>query len=208
MPPKIKICGLKTKEALDAAMRADFIGFVFYKDSPRAIDIPLAAGLTKKMTAGPGKVGLFVNPDDATLYDVLASIRLDMIQLHGDEAPQRVRDIAAMTGLPVMKAIRVAAAADIKAARDYEDVADWLLFDARSDDSYGGTGKSFDWTLLKDFKSRRPWMLSGGLNAANIGAALAAVKPDVVDVSSGVESSRGNKDPALIADFIRTVKSL
>jgi phosphoribosylanthranilate isomerase len=205
---KIKICGITTKDALEAAAKADFVGFVFHPQSPRALAAEAAAPLAVGAAPHLKKTGLFVDPDDTLLARVLAAVKLDIIQLHGAENPQRVRDIRARHGLPVMKALRVATQNDVQAAKRYEDAAQWLLFDAKVEGQAGGTGKTFDWSLLKGFKSPLPWMLSGGLNAANIGEALAVLKPDAVDVSSGVESSRGKKDPALIEDFIRTVRSL
>ena len=206
MAVQIKICGVTTEAALTAARPADFVGFVFHDASPRAIT-PSDAGRLAQQAGRLRKVGLFVDPDDARLAQTLASVPLDLIQLHGDETPQRVRDIAGLTGRPGMKALRVASAADIEPAQAYEQAADWLLFDAKVAGAYGGTGHAFDWSLLRGFRSARPWMLSGGLNAANIGAALAVLQPDAIDVSSGVESARGQKDPALIEDFIRTVRA-
>jgi phosphoribosylanthranilate isomerase len=203
---EIKICGITTKDALEAASGADFIGFVFYPQSPRAIDPKDAAALANAAPRHLKKTGLFVDPDNTLLTRAVATVQLDLIQLHGDETPQRVRDIAALTLLPVMKAVRVAGAADIQRAKSYESVAQWLLFDAKVEGRQGGTGKTFDWNLLKDFKSLLPWMLSGGLNAANVGDALSVLKPDAIDVSSGVESAPGKKDPALVRDFIAIVR--
>ena len=204
---KIKICGITTEDALKAAAGADFVGFVFYPKSPRALEAGAAAILSAAAAPHLKKTGLFVDPDDALLERVLSTVELNMIQLHGEENPQRVRDIAARFGLPVMKALRVATGDDVRKARRYEEAAKWLLFDAKVEGQAGGTGKTFDWGLLKGFKSSLPWMLSGGLNAANVGDALAVLKPDAVDVSSGVESAPGRKDPALIENFIKTVKS-
>lgn len=203
----VKICGLTTPEALAAAAPADFAGFVFYPKSLRALTAATAAPLAVGASPRLKKVGLFVDPDNALLEQVLSSVKLDMIQLHGNENPDRVRDVGARAGLPVMKAIRVAAAADIQKARAYESVAQWLLFDAKVEGQQGGTGKTFDWNLLKGFHSPLPWMLSGGLNAANIGSALSVLSPTAVDVSSGVETSPGRKDPTLIREFIEIVKN-
>jgi phosphoribosylanthranilate isomerase len=204
----IKICGLRTPEALAAAAPADFIGLVFHAESRRNISPTDAAKLVQHARPLQKKVGLFVNPEDAALQEVLTAVPLDMIQLHGDETPARVRDIRKMTGLLVMKAIRVGDLADIRAADDFAHVANWLLFDAKSKKAPGGTGESFDWNMLKNFSCRIPWMLAGGLNAANVGTALSILTPDAVDVSSGVESAPGQKDPALIKDFIATVLAL
>ncbi len=205
---KVKICGITTPEALAAAATVDFVGFVFYPKSPRALTAAAAAPLARAAAPRLKKVGLFVDADNALLEQVLSSVKLDMIQLHGSENPDRVRDVGARAGLPVMKAVRVATAADVQKAKSYESVAQWLLFDAKVEGQPGGTGKAFDWSLLKGFRSPLPWMLSGGLNAANVGGALSILSPDAVDVSSGVEMSPGKKDPALISEFITKVNVL
>lgn len=202
----VKICGITTTEALAAAASADFVGFVFYAKSPRALTAATAGPLALAAAPHLKKVGLFVDPDNALLEQVMSSVKLDMIQLHGDENPERVRDIRTRTKLPVMKALRVASEADVRSAKAYESVAQWLLFDAKIDGQQGGTGRTFDWALLKNFRSPLPWMLSGGLNAANIANALAVLSPTAVDVSSGVESSPGKKEPALVKEFIQVVK--
>jgi phosphoribosylanthranilate isomerase len=202
----VKICGITTAEALAAAADADFVGFVFYAKSPRALTASAATPLALAAASRLKKVGLFVDPDNMQLEQILSSVKLDMIQLHGNENPDRVRDIAARTKLPVVKAVRVATAADVQKARSYESVAQWLLFDAKVEGQQGGTGRAFDWSLLKGFRSPLPWMLSGGLNAANVGAALSVLAPNAVDVSSGVETAPGKKDPSLIREFIEIVK--
>lgn len=202
----VKICGITTRAALDAAAAggAAFAGFVFYPPSPRALTVERAAPLAAATPPGLRRVGLFVDPDDALLDAVRAGVGLDMIQLHGTETPARTAAVAARCGLPVIKALRVAAAADVAQARLYGDAADWLLFDAAPAGAAlpGGTGRTFDWALLDGFSSRRPWMLSGGLNAANIGAALARLHPDAVDISSGAEDAPGQKNPEKIMEFL------
>ncbi len=211
-----KICGVNAPEAVRAVVAggASHMGLVFYPPSPRAVTPDEAAALVAGLDDDrPCRVGLFVDPDDAAIAAALAAVRLGMIQLHGDETPERVADIRARFGVPVMKAVRVATAADVEAARAYVAVADWLLFDARPPAGLtgalpGGNALSFDWGLLAGRRWPVPWMLSGGLDAANVARAVAATGARVVDVSSGVEDRRGHKDPALIAAFLRAVARL
>lgn len=210
-----KICGLNDAASLRAAATAGaaFVGLMFYPPSPRAVTPAEAGTLAAQVPAGVGKVGVFVDPDDALLDTVLAAAPLDLLQLHGQETPERVAGIAKRAGLPVMKAIRVAERADIEAARAYEDVADRLLFDAKApktmaDALPGGNGLVFDWNLLRDQAWRRPWMLSGGLDAGNVADAVRISGAPAVDVSSGVETAPGAKDPAAIKAFLDAVKAL
>ena len=153
-------------------------------------------------------VGLFVNPDDTYIEHITSVVPLDMIQLHGDETPDRVLQIKSLIKMPIIKAIPVSSAKDIQVAASYDNIVDWLLFDTKTDGQSGGTGQAFDWSLLKNKQFQCPWMLSGGLNSKNIHQALSALKPDAVDVSSGVEESRGIKSPEKIIEFIKTVKSI
>lgn len=207
----VKICGLSEPDTLRAAVEsgARFVGFVFYPPSPRNVSFDIAWNLARTVPTGVRSVGLFVDPNDALLAHILTGIQLDMIQLHGDETPERVAEIKAKYNMPVMKAMRVETAADLETAPGYEAVADWLLFDAKvPGDLPGGTGHSFDWTILKGQSFQKPWMLGGGLNAQNVTEALSVLKPDAVDVSSGVESTRGVKDAGKIKAFIEAVRKL
>jgi phosphoribosylanthranilate isomerase len=155
-------------------------------------------------------VGLFVDPDDPTLAAVTMQVALNLIQLHGRETPERVAKIRADFGLPVMKAIKVGSAEDVEAARAYEEVADLLLFDAKAPGAKlpGGTGQSFDWTLLAGRRWAKPWMLSGGLDAGNVAEAARIAGAPIVDVSSGVERAPGRKDPAAVRAFLDAVRRL
>jgi len=204
---QIKICGLNSPEALQAALLhgADFGGLVFYPASPRAVSADFAASLCAQSAARIKMVGLFVDPDDDFLDSVTQRAGLDLIQLHGHEDAKRVQAVRARTGLPVIKAIRLASKDDLKTLPAYEAVADWLLFDTKVEGQAGGTGVAFDWSILNGFKSRLPWMLSGGLNADNIGRALQILQPDAVDVSSGVEDAPGRKSPEKIRILIRAI---
>lgn len=210
MTTAVKICGLSKPDTLEAAIRAGarFVGFVFYEDSPRYVAPDIAASLAREVPTGVRSVGLFVDPEDAFLEQVLGTVPLDMIQLHGHESPARVAEIKARFQMPVMKAIRVGEAEDLAEISAYEEAADWLLFDTKSEGALGGTGHAFDWTILKGQIFRKPWMLGGGLNAGNVAGALSILKPAAVDVSSGVESARGVKDAGKIQGFIEAVKDL
>lgn len=208
----VKICGLAETDGLDAAVEAgmDFAGFVFYPGSPRALSPEAAADLADALPDEITKVGLFVDPTDDDLDRVLRQFRLDLIQLHGNESPERVDRIRLEFGLPVMKAIGIAAASDLDRARAYEGHADWLLFDAKpmdDDTRPGGLGRSFPWHLLQDWRGETPWMLAGGLTPENVERAVAESGAGAVDVSSGVESAPGVKDPARIAAFLRAAKN-
>lgn len=215
MPVAVKICGLKDAEAIGAAVGggASYVGLVFYPPSPRVVTPAQARDLGALVPPAVKKVGLFVDPDDALLDRVLSQAPLDMIQLHGDEDPARVARIKTRTKLPVLKAIKIAKRADIDAADDFEDVADMLLFDAKAptdmaDALPGGNGLVFDWNLLAGRRWKRPWMLSGGLDAGNVAQAVRISGARAVDVSSGVESAPGVKDPAAIKAFLDAVKTL
>lgn len=204
----VKICGLSTPETLTAAIEsgAKFIGLVFHPASPRHVDIEVGRYLAKSVPETVEIVGLFVNPNDPTLLEVLTEIPLSMIQLHGGEVPNRVSEIKELTGLPVIKAIPVEAHDDIKRAEIYEGIADWLLFDAKGEELPGGNGRPFDWTILEGYNGKTPWMLAGGLTPENVGEALKIISPNAVDVSSGVESGKGIKDSGKIRAFIDAVK--
>ncbi len=207
----VKICGIKDQEALDAAIEAGvrYVGFVFYPDSPRYIDPAEAKILAESVPKSVRRVGLFVDPGNKQLEKILGIVPLDMVQLHGDKTPQRVIEIKELTSKPVMKAIRIATKYDLEELEDHETAADWLLFDSKPAGASqpGGTGQSFDWSILKDKTFKKPWMLSGGLTEENVVDALSLLNPKVVDVSSGVESEKGIKDPEKIRNFINIVKS-
>jgi phosphoribosylanthranilate isomerase len=205
-----KICGLRTPEALDTALdeRADFVGFVFFPPSPRHIAFDLARELGARVQGRSRKVALTVDADDAQHEAIVEALKPDLLQLHGHEAPERVAALKARFGLPVIKAIAVETAADLKAVAVYAKVADWVLFDARAPKDAsrpGGLGKPFDWTLLKGLDPGLPFMLSGGLEPGNVGQALMVTGAPAVDVSSGVELKPGAKDASKIAAFIRAV---
>ncbi len=204
----VKICGLRDAQSVDAAVSAGarFTGFVFFPKSPRNVSIADAAALTAAVPPGIARVGLFVNPDDASLSQVLAEVPLDMIQLHGTETSQRVAEVKALTGLPVIKAVGIAAPDDLDQLWDYGLVADMLLVDAKPAPGAqlpGGNGLAFDWRLLVGRKWLKPWMLAGGLKPDNVAEAIRLTGAPAVDVSSGVESAPGIKDHDLIRAFLK-----
>jgi phosphoribosylanthranilate isomerase len=211
MAVEVKICGISDEEAMDAAIEAgaDYVGLVFFPPSPRAVTPERAAELVEFTPGEVTKVGLFVDPDDALLERVLTQVRLDLLQLHGNETPERIEAIRLEYGLPVMKVIPVAESADLAGAEPFLAVADRLLFDAKPPKGAklpGGNALSFDWTILQDRRWGLPWMLAGGLDAANVAEAIRITGARAVDVSSGVESAPGVKDPARIAAFIKAAK--
>lgn len=208
MNTKVKICGLSTPDALTAAIDggADFVGLVFYEASPRHLKIEVAAYLAKQIPKTVEAVGLFVNPSDEYLTQVLNDVPLTMIQLHGDETVERVRQVTEKFKLPVIKALPIETADDLQNIKPYDGIADWLLFDAKAEKLPGGNGIAFDWNILKDYQGTSPWMLAGGLTPHNIREALNILSPHVLDVSSGVESAAGVKDTDKIHSFLNAAK--
>ncbi|OYQ35958.1 phosphoribosylanthranilate isomerase [Niveispirillum lacus] len=209
---KAKICGISTPETMQAALDAGarWVGLVFFAKSPRNVSIATAAELSRMVGTGTRVVGLFVDPTDDFLEDVTGQVPLDLIQLHGGETPERVTAIRARFKLPVMKALKIGDAADLDAARAYEPVVDMLLFDAKPPKGAilpGGNGVAFDWSLLTGRQWQKPWMLSGGLDPANVADAIRATGAKAVDVSSGVEDAPGRKSPDLIRAFLSAVTS-
>ncbi len=207
-----KICGLSTPETLDAAVQAgaSWVGFVTFPRSPRHIEsLDLLKSLGGRVPKGVGRVGLFVDPDDALIDARVGTGVIDMLQLHGSETPERVAALKARTGKQAMKAIKVASPADIgRAIAAYAGVVDYLMFDAADGTLPGGNAKSFDWTFLSGTKVPVPWMLAGGLTPDNVAEAVRVTVAPIVDVSSGVESSRGVKSIELIRAFLDRVKAL
>ena len=209
----VKICGLSSAETLEAALDsgADMVGFVFFDPSPRNLTPDGARSLGTQVRGRAQKVALTVDAGDAKLDAVVDALAPDILQLHGKETPERVRAIRERFGLPVMKALGIASRADLAKSEAYAQAADTLLFDAKPAPEAvlpGGNGQAFDWSILTGFAADRPWMLSGGLDSANVGEALTATGALGVDVSSGVESAPGIKDPARIAGFIAAVRAL
>jgi phosphoribosylanthranilate isomerase len=211
MTPIVKICGLSTGLTLDAALDAgaDMVGFVFFSKSPRHIDWATARALGRHAEGRAKIVALSVDADDDTLKRIVDALSPDLMQLHGSETPARVKQIGELFARPTMKAIGVATREDLAAAKAYEGVADVLLIDAKPPKDAvlpGGNGRPFDWRLTQDFHAPLPWLLSGGLEPDNVAAAVALSGARGVDVSSGVESAPGVKDPAKIRAFVAAAR--
>jgi phosphoribosylanthranilate isomerase len=208
----IKICGLRTPDALDAALAAgaDMVGFVFFPPSPRHIGFEAARALGGRVQGRAQKVALSVDASDADLGQLVDALQPDLLQLHGRETPERVATLRSRFRLPVMKALPVESKSDLAPIRIYEKVADRILFDGRAPREAsrpGGLGKSFDWSLLEGIDLQVPFMLSGGLDAANVAEALRITRAPSVDVSSGVERAPGVKDPDKISAFVRAARA-
>jgi phosphoribosylanthranilate isomerase len=218
MSVKVKICGIRTEDALDAAVAngADFVGLVFFPRSPRNVAVAEARRLRDRAHAqGDAKVvALTVDPDDTLLDEIIEIVAPDYIQLHGHETDERVRAIRKQTGLPLIKAIGVLSADDVARAESYLEpgsAADIVLFDAKPAPGApvpGGNGLAFDWRILEGVAQRMPLMLSGGLTAENVGDAVRVTGATTVDVSSGVETSPGVKSPELIRRFLQAAKTV
>lgn len=206
----VKICGIASPSDYDVCAEAGaaFVGMVFYARSPRHLSFEQAALISqhaqKQPRPGPKRVALTVNMDEAEMTSMIGIADPDILQLHGDETPMQAEKLRARHGLPIIKAIRVASADDLIVCGEWDGVADWLLFDAKGDPGGlpGGTGHIFDWTLLANHAGKTKWMLAGGLSAENVGRAIATTNAKAVDVSSGVESAPGKKDPRLIHAFV------
>jgi phosphoribosylanthranilate isomerase len=211
MSVEAKICGLSTGETVEAAVRfgARYVGFVTFPKSPRHISTETMRALGARVPKSVTRVGLFVDPDDALLDEKLATGALDMLQLHGSETPERVAAIRQRTGVPVMKAIKVTVADDVeRGIKTYASVADRLMFDAAEGILPGGNAKAFDWTILSGRQVPLPWFLAGGLTPENVAEAVRVTGARAVDVSSGVEASRGVKSIDRIRAFLDQVKAL
>ncbi|TQF31678.1 phosphoribosylanthranilate isomerase [Bradyrhizobium sp. UNPA324] len=208
----VKICGLSTRETLQTALEAgaDMVGFVFFPPSPRHLSLELGRDLGRQVSGRALKVALTVDADDATLDNIMDALSPDIFQLHGKESVARLRDIKQRFGRPVMKAVPVATSADLAVLPGYAAVADRILFDARAPKEAtrpGGLGEPFDWHLLENLDLKLPYMVSGGLHADNLAEALRVTRAGGVDVSSGVESAPGVKDPQMIKAFIRAARA-
>ena len=212
MNVRSKLCGLNTVQDIDAAAQAGeaYVGFVFFAKSPRNLDIAEAREVALRVPVGISKVALVVNADNTLLDQITASVSLDMLQLHGDESLERVAEVKARYGLPVMKALGIATSKDVERAQTYAGVADQLLLDAKpmaGQDLPGGNGFSFDWTLLQGQTWSVPWMLAGGLTPANVASAVQLSGAQQVDVSSGIEITPGQKSSELMAEFVSQANS-
>ena len=208
---EIKVCGINDEISMNAALncKVDYVGLVFYPNSPRNISINLSRELIKSRNKITKIVALTVDPNDYFLNEIKKIINPDYIQLHGNENSRRCLDIKHKINIPLIKGINVSNKIDLlRKNREFEDICDILLFDAPSEALPGGNGKKFDWEILRDFKSKKKWMLAGGLNIENIENAINITKAPAIDISSGLEIRKGLKDPKLIKDFVIKCKSL
>jgi len=207
----IKFCGLQTREAVWAALdlRARWVGFVHFPSSPRHIDPSDAEDVFKPAIEHMESVSVTVDADDDLIAALQTGLAPHWIQLHGRETPGRIAEIRALTGAKIIKALPVADADDLVAAKAYDGIADMILFDAKPPkgaDRPGGWGTGYDYGLLKSLNLTTPWLLSGGLDAANVRAAVAASGAAAVDVSSGIEDAPGVKSAKKMADFAKALK--
>ena len=208
----IKICGLKTDDAVAAALAggATHIGFIFFPKSPRNLEPEEAGRLRQAARGKAAAVAVTVDAYDAFLDRIVEAMQPDMLQLHGKETPERVAEVKARYALPVMKAFSVSAVADLEKIGPYLGIADRFLFDAKppkGSELPGGNGVSFDWEILNALPAQTDYLLSGGLNAENVGDAIRLANPPGLDISSGVESAPGVKDTALIETFFRAARA-
>ena len=210
MKPDIKICGLKTSEAVDRAVArgATHIGFIFFPKSPRHVDPEIAAELAEPVRGRVKIVAVTVDASDEELDDIVHLLKPDVLQMHGHETPERILQVKALYGVPVMKAFSVREASDLERIDPYVGVADRFLFDAKApagSELPGGNGVSFDWNIMGSLDASVDYMLSGGLNKDNVGLALASTRARGIDVSSGVESAPGIKDIVMIDAFFDAI---
>jgi phosphoribosylanthranilate isomerase len=207
----VKICGITSPEAVDAAVQAGTVygGLVFHPNSPRNLDVARAGQLARHMRGKLKVVTLLADPSDEMVGRIVSELAPDFIQLHGNEPARRVAYLRAKFDTPIIKALPVAEASDLAAASEYESVADMLMFDAKAPKDAkrpGGHGAAFDWKILAGHKFNKPWFLAGGLDPENVARAIALSGAKMVDVSSGVESAPGVKDPARILQFINATR--
>ena len=206
-PTRVKICGLTSPEAIKGAAQAGatYGGLVFYEKSPRHLSLAKAREVALAAPPGFAKVALVVNPQDAFLEEMLSQVPIDILQLHGAEQPQRVQQIKQSTGLPIMKALGIATAQDLREIDRYAEICDQLLIDAKPAPGAklpGGNGLAFDWQLLENHTWKIPWMLAGGLRPDNVAQAVRVTQARQIDVSSGVESAPGTKDMDKMRNFV------
>jgi phosphoribosylanthranilate isomerase len=212
MSVRVKICGLNSREAAEAALAAgaDFGGLVFFPASPRHVSLDQARNLAALLRGRVRSVALMVDPSDAAVQEVVEIVNPDLIQLHGNETPGRVASIGTLAGLPIIKVLAVAQSGDLARAHAYEEVADYFLFDAKADSLAsrpGGLGTAFDWRLLSGIGIKRPWGMAGGLTPENVARAIQIARPHFVDTSSGVEDAPGRKSREKIAAFLKAARN-
>lgn len=210
---EIKICGISTPEAIDALVKggAQHLGMIFFEKSPRHVSVDTAAALAERAAGRISKVAVSVDANDEYIRQIVDATDPDILQLHGSETPNRVKEIKRAFGLPVMKALALRERRDLDKVTPYLGIADRFLFDAKApedSDIPGGNGVAFDWEIMDHLPDNVPYMLSGGLDAENVSVAISKTGAKAIDVSSGVERSPGDKDIAMIENFLKTVAKL
>lgn len=210
MSLNIKLCGFKRKEDIDFACQfdIDFMGFVFYEKSPRNVDLGQIQEITKNIPNKIKKVAVTVNVTDLELEEIIQKLKPQLIQLHGEESAKRVQEIKEKFQLPIIKAFRISQKSDLDQIRDFENIADYFLFDAKIAGLKGGSGEVFDWNILKDFKINKKWFLSGGIDEKNLEDALNLTKAPIIDLSSAIEEEKGQKSSKLIENFMKIANKL
>jgi phosphoribosylanthranilate isomerase len=208
---KVKLCGFTDAVSTAAAIaeKCDFLGFVFYNKSPRFITLEHASIIARNIPSSVKKVAVLVNPDFSFLEKISTEFAPDFFQFHGEESVeflQKARN--SFPKIKIIKAFRIQSQSDLSATKDFEEVADLFLFDAKIDGEFGGSGKKFDWKILQNFHSKKDWFLSGGLNIDNIEEALKISGAKMIDISSGIEKVRGTKSPELIAQLMKKINQI
>ncbi len=204
----IKICGINDSKSAEACVNADYVGLVFYQKSSRFVTAFQAKKICTFLPKNPKKVGLFVNSDIDLIEHITKFVKLDMIQLHGNESLSMIKAIKQRLNKPIIKAISIDSIKDVKLSKKFEPICDMILFDTKikTSEISGGTGVSFDWNLLKGYNSKKKWIIAGGLNIRNIKNAIERTCPPIVDISSGVEIKKGIKCPKKIKELVDYVK--
>lgn len=210
MTIRVKLCGFTNKTTIDVAINsgANLIGFIFHKNSPRNVEPSKVGELINNLPNKIKKVAVFCNPDNQRIKEIIFYLKPDFLQLHGGETPERIWEIKNLFNIPIIKAIGIADKNDLNQIKLYEEVADLLLFDTKIKDSFGGSGKVFDWKILQNLQTKKEWFLSGGLNINNIEEALEITKAKMIDLSSGIEEIKGIKSAKLITNFMNKISEL
>ena len=209
MNVEIKICGINDEQSAIASIGAEYVGFVFYKNSVRYVSEPNVKNLMSYLNKDQKTVGLFVNSKIEEIVRISENLDLDFIQLHGEENVKFIKELKKASNKKIIKAIPVKTIEDIKISEEFKNLCDMILFDTKTSSShFGGTGKTFNWELLKNFKFTKKWMIAGGINIGNIEKAIQVSNPGVVDISSGVEKSLGVKCKKKIREIIKYVKKV
>lgn len=207
---KVKLCGFSEKETIDFASQfnIDFMGFIFCPDSPRNIDLKNIAQITKNIPKNIKKVAVIVDESNEKIQQIINELKPDFLQLHGSENVSRVLEIKKLFKIPIIKAFRISTKDDLNQITDFEDVADYFLFDAKVTGYKGGSGQKFDWNILKDLKTQKEWFLSGGVNQNNLAEITQNFNIKMIDLSSAIEEVRGIKSKKLIKEFMNKISLL